>query len=293
VSRVENAGGEQVHVAEYGDERGDGPAVLLSSGLGGAWFDWLRTVRRLEDGQRVIAFDRPGLGLSPSGHAPPSLRREVRILEAFAERTRGPVVVVAHSMAAFHAEAFTRLHPDLVAGLVMVDPSFERRPRTLVRLTAALTPATKAFGALLGATRLARLIGPLGRRLVLRRTSRDGDTAPAELIRSVYGRGTVLGTVLAEEFAYREMAVDLDRLRGQRPFPAVPLVVLTALGDVRNPGKADEWTRAHAELAAMSPYGRQMVLRDSLHMVMMDRPDAVADAISEVLRPSSTVRDGA
>jgi pimeloyl-ACP methyl ester carboxylesterase len=291
VGRVENAEGEQVHVVEYG--QGNGPVVLLTAGLGGAWFDWLPTVKLLEDGHRMVAFDRPGLGLSPAGHAPPGLRREVRILKSLAESTGRPVVVVAHSMAAFHAEAFARLHPDLVAGLVQVDPSCERDPRTLVRLAAALTPATKALGRLLDVTRLAKLVGPLGRRLILRKTSRDGDVVPPEVIRGAYGRGTVIGTTLAEELAYREMAVDLERLRERHPFPAVPVMVLTALGDVGKPARAEEWTRAHRELTAMSPEGRQVILRDSRHMVMMDRPDAVADAIADVLRPWTTVREDA
>jgi pimeloyl-ACP methyl ester carboxylesterase len=109
----------------------------------------------------------------------------------------------------------------------------------------------------------------------------------------VYGRGTVLGTVLSEEFAYREMAEDLDRLRARRPFPAIPLVVLTALGD---PGQSEDerekWSEGHRLLAEMSPYGRQVVIPGARHMVQMDRPQAVADAVAEVLdAPPAHVRD--
>jgi len=291
VSRVENAGGEQVHLVARG--RGGGPVALLTAGLGGAWFDWDPAVDLLADRRRTIAFDRPGLGLSPAGHAPPSLRRDVRVLADLAAAAGAPVVPVAHSMAAFPAEALARLHPELVAGLVLVDPSAERAPRVRLRRAAALTPLARAFGALLDLTRLARIVGPAGRRLVVRRTSRGGDVVPPALIRRVYGRGTVIATVLAENAAYREMAADLHRLRRRRPFPPVPLVVLTALGDVRSRHRAERWTRAHEELAAMSPNGRQVVLPDARHMVMIDRPDAVADAVDAVAKAARPDGDAA
>ncbi|MFA1543364.1 alpha/beta fold hydrolase [Actinomadura monticuli] len=277
-----NVGREQVHVVASGPA--DGVPLLLTSGLGGAWFDWAPTVGLLRREHRVTVFERPGLGLSPAGIAPPSLRRDTAILEALAERARGPVVVLAHSMAAFHAEALARLRPRLVRGLVLVDPSCERDPRVRVRTAAVLTPLATAAGVVLGATRLAKIAGPAGRRLVRTRTSRRDEAVPDGVVRSVYGRGTVIGTVIAEELAYREMAADLARLRERRPFPDVPLVVVTALGDVRDPGAKRAWAEGHERLARMSPRGSRVELPDALHMVPLDRPDVVADAVAEVLR---------
>ncbi|MEU5987788.1 alpha/beta hydrolase [Spirillospora sp. NPDC047418] len=275
-----NAGREQVHVVESGPP--DGPPLLLSSGLGGAWFDWAPTVELLRGAYRVTVFDRPGLGLSPAGVAPPSLRRDTAILAALAARARRPVTVLAHSMAAFHAEALARVRPGLVRGLVLVDPSFEHAPRVRVRAAAALTPPAAAFGAFLDATRLARVAGPRGRRMVLAHTSRRDEAVPDRVVRSVYGRGTVIGTVIAEDLAYREMAADLAGLRERRPFPDVPLAVVTALGDVADPARRREWARGHERLAAMSPHGSRIELPDALHMVPLDRPDVVADAVADV-----------
>ncbi len=87
VNEIVNAAREQVHVVESG--LADGPPLLLTSGLGGAWFDWAPTVRLLRDEHRVTVFDRPGLGLSPAGVEPPSLRRDTAILEAMAARAAG------------------------------------------------------------------------------------------------------------------------------------------------------------------------------------------------------------
>ncbi|MGP4021803.1 alpha/beta fold hydrolase [Actinomadura sp. 3N407] len=289
MSEIVNVGREQVHVVESGPV--DGVPLLLTAGLGGAWFDWVPTVELLRDQYRVTVFDRPGLGLSPAGNARPTLRRDAATLEALAERAGRPVIVLAHSMAAFHAEALARLRPGLVGGMVLVDPSYERDPRAAIRLAAVLTPLATATGAVLGATRLAKVAGPCGRRLILRKTSRRDEAVPDHVVRSVYGRGTVVGTVIAEELAYREMAADLARLRERRRFPPVPLVVVTALGDVTEPDEKHEWAEGHARLAAMSPHGSRVELPDALHMVPLDRPDVLADAVAELRRAEAAVGD--
>ncbi|TDB84417.1 alpha/beta hydrolase [Actinomadura sp. KC216] len=284
MTEIVNADGQRVHVVESGPV--DGVPLLLAAGLGGAWFDWAPTVERLRDEYRVIAYDRPGLGLSPAAAARPTLLRDTWIMEALAERVERPVIVLAHSMAAFAAEALARLRPEHVLGMVLVDPSHERTRLPPVPVGAALTPLATATGAVLGATRLAGVAGPLARRLILRRTSRRGDTVPDEVVRSVYRRGTVLGTVIAEEIAYREMAARLAWLRRRYSFPPIPLLVVTALGDVRGPRGKRAWAEGHERLAKLSPNGTRVELPDALHMVPLDRPDVLADAVARIHRAS-------
>ncbi|MFD0901656.1 alpha/beta fold hydrolase [Actinomadura sediminis] len=284
MSEIVNVGRERVHVVRSGPV--DGPPLLLDSGLGGAWFDWDAVVALLRETYRVTVFDRPGLGASPAAAAAPSLRRDVALTAALADRAAdGPVTIVAHSMAAFHAEALARVRPGLIRGLVLVDPSHEHGARARVRPSAVLTPAFMGAGRLLELSGAAGVLGPWGRRALLRRTSRAGDPAPDAAVRSVYGRGTVLGTVLAENLAYREMAADLTALRARRAFPPIPLIVLTALGDVRLAACRRAWSDGHAVLAAMSPQGRQVKLPEARHMIHLDRPDAVADAIDATFAP--------
>jgi pimeloyl-ACP methyl ester carboxylesterase len=278
--RIVEAGGERVNLMETGPR--DGPPVVISHGLGGAWFDWQATLTRLEGEYRLMLLDRPGLGLSPAARTPPSLRREVAILAGLVDGIGVPVTVMAHSIAGFHAEAFARQYPELVRGLVQVDPSYEgdaRQPRFRV---AAAAGAAEVFGTVVGATGLPRLLGPAGRRLAMRFFARHPVDTPDAEVREVYGRGTVVGAMIAEWLAYPEEAADLSRLRERLPFPPVPLVVLTALADVRGADARRKWTEGHAHLASMSPLGRQVVLEDSMHMVQMDCPDAVAEAVASV-----------
>jgi pimeloyl-ACP methyl ester carboxylesterase len=271
--------GASVHVVVEGPP--GGAKIMLSSGLGGAWFDWQPTVDLLRDSHRVINFDRPGLGASPPERAAPSLGHETELLAALAQWGGSPVIIAAHSYAAFHAEALARTYPDQVAGLVLVDPSCERAARLRVRLSPLITPVTRAIGTLAGVSGAARLLGPPARGWFMRKISRR-DAAPPALVRAVYGRGAVVGAALAEYVAYREMAADLAGLRSRRPFPEIPLVVLTALGDVRRPASRRAWVECHRRLAAMSPYGTQVTLDDARHLLQTDRPDAVAIALTEM-----------
>jgi pimeloyl-ACP methyl ester carboxylesterase len=268
-------GDDRLHVVEEGTGT---PPVLLTSGLGGAWFDWNPVAELLRERHRVIAFDRPVLGGSPpAGHRPAGLCAEADRLAGLARRTGEAVIVVAHSLAGFHAEAFARRYPELVEGLVLVDPSVEQdRPPHAWRLS-RLAPAAGLAGRAIGMNGLARFAGPRIRGVVMRRITERGDVAPPEFSRAVYGRAHVLGTLLAENAAYRQLAADLLTLRESAPFPEVPLCVITALGDVRGDGR--EWRRAHADIAALSPYGRQIILPRTGHLVQIDRPEVIAEAV--------------
>jgi pimeloyl-ACP methyl ester carboxylesterase len=270
-------GGDRLHVVSEGTGT---PPLLLSGGLGSAWFDWTPVVERLRDRHRVISFDRPGLGGSPPGGGSGGLRGEADRLAALARWAGSPVIVVAHSLAGFHAEAFARLHPDLVQGMVLVDPSAEPdRPRYARLLTRLAAPARLA-GTAAGLAGLTRLAGPRIRGMVMRLSTERGDVAPPDLARAVYSRSHVFGTLLVEQAEYRQMAADLLTMRRFHPFPDIPLRVITALGDVRDGGH--RWERAHAVLTALSPRGRQIVLPGTGHMVQIDRPEVVAEAVDDL-----------
>ncbi|GAA3118685.1 alpha/beta fold hydrolase [Streptosporangium carneum] len=240
------------------------PPVVICAGMAGAWFHWERVAGGLTAHHRVIRFDRPGLGLS-SGHlGPPTLREEAERIAALAESA----VVVGHSVAAMHAEAFARLNPGRVAGLVLVDPSCEReaggRGGPSAALVRAVQRALPALGGTFGATALAGLTLPLAHRLVM---------GPHDRARPVYGRGRVLAAALAEWLAYPDMAVELDELRRSRPFPEIPVVILSAGGE-------DPCHRALAGLLG----ARLVPLPDTGHEVQLERPEAVAEAVRTLTR---------
>jgi len=105
------------------------PVVLLMAGAAASSDFWKPVVDRLQHVD-VITYDRPGLGGTIWPGRYPELDEEVASLTDLVGLVQGhwdirqprKVILVAHSMAAFHAEAFARMHPEVVAGVVFVDP---------------------------------------------------------------------------------------------------------------------------------------------------------------------------
>jgi pimeloyl-ACP methyl ester carboxylesterase len=236
-------------------EEGAGPAVLITSGMGGAWFHWDAVASDLAGDHRVIRFDRPGLGRSPAATAPPTLYAEAARLAALAPAHPEKAAVIAHSMGAWNAEAFARLHPLRVSRLVLVDPScrdgLSRGTSPLGRAVGRWLPA---LGGTWGATAAARCFGRLAHRLSGAGGDREG----------VYREGPVLAAAVGEWFAYRDMALDLRTIRSEHPYPPIPTVVISA-------GRANP---CHERLARA--LGAELVrLPDSGHQVHLDVPGVI------------------
>ncbi|WP_017238941.1 alpha/beta fold hydrolase [Streptomyces sp. SS] len=244
---------------------GSGPVCVLSAGLGMSWFDWDPVVPLLAPHRTVVRFDRPGHGLSAPATDPPTAAGEAHRIAAVLDGLGhpGPVTVVGHSIAGFHAEAFARLHPDRTAAVVLVDPSVEEHPRP--SRTAAVS---RAVGAVLCAAGVPAALGPAVRRLAVRR-----DPTPTALIRRVYGTSRVLRGALLENAHYGAVAAGLLALRESRPLPPdVPVTVLAA------PDGSARWERRQRALARELG-ARYEAAEPSGHLVMRDRPDAVARAV--------------
>jgi pimeloyl-ACP methyl ester carboxylesterase len=268
---VEPLGGREVH---WGHQVGDPPAVVLLGGCGVPSHIWDDVVARLP-GVELALLDRPGLGGTAWPGSLPRLSQEVATLVDLIKRLGASALLVGHSMAGLHAEALARQHPDLVAGLVLVDGSVEwqpKRPGSKLRWLAA----ARVTRALL-AVALLRPLGSLADRVLTAAQSRrrilDSRSTVAN---ETYRSRDAVASAIAENAAYDQQVWDLDELRKAAPFPTIPVVVLTAAAD-----GGPQWVDDQRKLADLLA-GRQVVAGDSRHMVMIDRPDLVADAIGSV-----------
>jgi pimeloyl-ACP methyl ester carboxylesterase len=269
----EELGGRLVHWVRRGSGR---PPVLLLGGCGVPSTAWEPLLPAL-DGHQVVQLDRPGLLGTPWPGVLPTLEAEVATLTALVERVGGPAVLVAHSMAGLHAEALVRLRPDLVRGLVLVDSSVEWRS---ARTRTGNKTVERCW---LGVARLARtalrlspvrLLGSAVDRLLVTAQSnrRLLDRRPSAAY-SIYRNGEAVASVIAEQAAYERQVSDLAKLRAASSFPGLAVVVVTA-------GSSRPWIRKQARLAALLG-GAQVLAADAHHLVMMDRPDVIADAVRE------------
>ena len=87
--------------------------------------DKLRPLQdRLAGVTRVVTYNRAGYGQSEPGPLPRDSGREADELKALLERASvpGPYVLVGHSLGALNVKVFASRYPDLVAGMVLLDP---------------------------------------------------------------------------------------------------------------------------------------------------------------------------
>ncbi|GAA2689469.1 Pimeloyl-ACP methyl ester carboxylesterase [Actinosynnema pretiosum] len=255
---VVNVVGSDLHLVADGPA--DAPPVVLLSGLAGAIADWDPVTRLLATSARVVRFDRPGTGASTPSPEPPSARREVAVLDAVLDAVGAPAVLVGHSMAGLHAEAFARLRPWRVRGAVLVDPSLA--PPGIGRpadVGAALAKALLRLG----------VAGPAAR--------------AASPLLHLAGRPPARVAVVQELAGYPELVAEVDALRGAHPLPDVPWWVLTAGGTLGRPRSASGVLAAHASMASLSPGGVHRVVPEAGHLVQLDDPRAVAGPVLRCL----------
>lgn len=276
--RLVDVGGRRLHLHCVGEGM---PTVVLISGLGGSSLLWERVQSALAPATRVCAYDRAGIGWSDPSGVPPTptaVASELRILLASAGR-RPPYLLVGASVGGKYARMYVEQSPQEVHGLVLVDARHES-------VDAALTPEQQA-AALAGAERDGRLYWLLGRLGVMRvfgaqlaagtspgAAALDPETATLLMLHA--SRTKDIDAMLAESAT---MTADDGRLRTARGLGALPVVVLAADSSVQDAG----WHAAQELQARLSSNSRLVVVPQSSHFIPLDQPQAVADAIADVL----------
>ena len=211
------------------------PAVVLEAGMNCGAEAWDRVVPLLAPHVRVAAYDRAGIGGSAPAPGLVTIDHQIDDLASvITGLAAGPCVLAGHSWGGMLVQLVAFRRPELVAGLVLVDPGHEE-------LASALPPPAQ-WG-----WRVINAIFP----------DELHDDAPVTLA------------------AVREMRA------AERPFPDVPVVVLSAARGFPRRFRAN-WTRLQAGLAAAAPQGRHVVVDGTGHNIPRDRPDVVAGTILAV-----------
>lgn len=173
----------------------------------------------------------------------------------------------------FHAEALARVRPDLVSGVVMVDGSVEWYASEPEIPTPTVA---RRLGKAVDGLRLNHVAGLAFRFGSWLQSNREFSRLRHERLRTVYRDADSLAMGMAESMAYDRQGWDLQELRVRRAWPQVPTVVLSAAD-----ASSGKWVHQQERLARLLG-ARQVVVPGSKHLMMLDRPDAIADAVAWV-----------
>jgi len=283
-------GGRRIHI----DCHGSGwPTVILEAGADTSGSTlWYPIVQTVSETTRVCAYDRAGLMWSDPGPLPRDGEAIIADLQKTLEvaKERGPYVMVGASLGGPLVMLYTKRHPTDVVGVVLVDSA---HPDQIKRLEAASgiedDPAPLLFRAIaaLSWTGLPRLLLPAPELPEL------PDHVAAEVAAyQIPSLQAALDEVVAMP-ATLQQAGTLSDLEDR------PLAVLShgkkwsdytkdqqasaGMSREQFERREDAWAKMQDEQAAWSRDSTHQTLRDSSHVVQLERPDAVINAVNEVV----------
>jgi pimeloyl-ACP methyl ester carboxylesterase len=274
------------------------PAVILMAGSSSWSPVWYKVQPVIAQETRVCAFDRAGFGFSDQAPRFQILSDVVDDLHAAlkAGAIPEPYVLVGHSLGGIEVRIYAQSWPQEVAGMVLVDTSpagegfLEANQPGFDEVYGG--PWTNTAGLLHCAFLAAN--GPLDPSRPEHKECMPplpSDTPAAfrkifpQFFTAYYLADRV--SLMSSLYTHRFDSVDHRRLG------AMPLVVLSpdATWEASTPAeirvsRAYEkvWIAMHEALARLSSRGLHRIIKGSGHHIQLDKPQAVIDAVDEVLR---------
>lgn len=244
---------KRLFYARTGRRATGGPTVVLVHGAGGSRLHWPAALRRLP-GATVYAIDLPGHGRS-AGPGCDSIAGYVAAVIGLLDDTEtARAVWVGHSMGGAIAQMAALRHPARVAGLVLIGTGAH-----LTSATELLTGPVYDFeGAVEALTQRAW-----------------GDDGPPALVQLSHQAMAQLPPAVLHGDLLACRAFDLRAQLGDIEAPALVIA-----------GTADRLTpHIHSvQLAQGLPHARLVTVPDAGHMVALEHPDLVADAVNDWIK---------
>jgi pimeloyl-ACP methyl ester carboxylesterase len=266
----------------------------LEAGSGSSALGWHLVQKGVAGFARVCAYDRAGFGWSdpaPAPLLPAQVAEDLHKLLTAAD-IAGPYILVGHSAGGFYVRAYADRYPSEVVGMVLVDAVHEGEEAAYPAKYVQMRNRARAIMPLCSIT------SPVGFVRAFRLSDFSGAAVPAE-VREAY-----LSTVYRNAFCpamVNEMEAVSAFLSQPDILPSLgdlPLTVLSAgatydraseaeVAAMGGPEVVDQIARIHDEfqekLAGLSTRGKLIIAAESGHIIPVDQPDVVIDAIRDMV----------
>lgn len=273
------------------------PVVVFMPGAGGMGLDFLLAHDMVAELTTSVIYDRAGTGWSDDVPLPRGLDDVVDELRALLRSLGlpGPCVLVGHSLGGAYVHRYAQRFPEEVSALLLLDPA---HPDWDAYMPDHLKMATTATLTATGEPDLPELTDDLLRhvRAVLTTTFAPlPDCVREQLVDRHVSAERLLTGVLEGANVLSLLAA----LREGGPLPDVPLVVLSATAVDANQTMFQPEDLVREQIAAshllyeavvaQAPRGEHRSVDDASHVsIPMARPDAVAQAVRDLLRAQSS-----
>lgn len=299
------------------DCRGQGqPTVILDAPTGQTSATWLAVQQELSQLTKTCVYDRAGLGLSeppprlnlsdPGEGAvartlgPPStlvrMVSDLHRLVTFAAPQERPLLLVGTELGGLVARAFAHLHPQDVAGLVLVDPlseslfddihSEKNGPGDNLWIEywfGHVVPSCRLlqFAAMAGLTRIGLLTG------LMTPPHMSDDLDVVASLKHQLCDPFHLQAVIDEHLAVNMSFQQMTEIRDAWPLPSgiVSTVVTGSQGDhLLAPALNSGWDRAVQDVIRRLPGCRHVVIAESDRQLIHKFPGKVSGAITDIIK---------
>lgn len=275
--RLPGSDGLSLHALEWST---DGVPMILIHGFGNEAHIWDDFAPRVADAYRVVAIDLRGHG--DSDHDPEhryDYTNHIADLEAItAHLGVERMVLVAHSLGGRVSMLYAGLHPEQIAGLVIVDsaPELDARGTTRIRMEVAEHQAPVFANVSEYETVLAHNY-PAATPEAIKRMAKNGlrqrDDGKYELKMDLAYRGKDGPQLSPDEMASREEEHKKNMWAALEKLEAPTLVVRGAASDIMSPEVADKMAEEVLQNGTLAIVGQ------AGHSVMTDNPEGFAEAV--------------
>jgi pimeloyl-ACP methyl ester carboxylesterase len=262
---------------------GDKDPVLLVHGLGGQWQNWLENIPRLSQDRRVVAMDLPGFGLTPepSDDLDVTITQYGRWVNELADRLElGKVDLVGNSMGGYIAAEVAIQFPERVSRLVLVSAAGISSAETLRAPILTFGRVATAIASNAAARYRSLAARPITRHMSLALVARHPRLLKADLAYEGFFKGA--GKPGFDDALRASLDYDFrDRLSDVK----VPTLIVWGEKDSIIPIRdADEFERLIDD-------SRKVVMKDTGHIPMAERPTAFNDLLVEFLDESGRAEE--
>ncbi len=300
---VKIAGGRQINFVCSGQ---GSPTVVFEAGLGANLLTWQKVALPVTRSTRACFYDRAGYGYSDAPRRPSTAGQAVADLHQVLHRglLRLPIILVGHSVGGLYSTLYADSYPADVAGLVLIDPSYAEQdkgesPDELAKDTSSFNETITHLKVCSNLARSGKLASESHAECFAfapERTPEQRTFLTYQMVRP--GRYDAMASEIESQHSPdgRSDINSRQELDARRNWGQMPVVVLTA-PLVPDPKASDAdralaernwgfWKAGHDALAARSARGRSTVVSNTGHFIQVDQPQAVIDAIEDVIAAS-------